>query len=234
MWIGLLTCGTHPDRPAASQSLATLFVWDRRRRARIDGPQTGLADGIRMLRSSGRRGLGRAADPRCFVCRRPYPIPDPGAIRARPDIREIGAPEEAVSGAGVSTGTGTGAGGDTGVGAAAGRDAGADAADDPLWMASPERPAVFVLVHVEDERPVGSEGEALVHVPGTDVVSLIPVDAVAPFAGVLQGVGYGLPRCEECGTRAPGGSLTEVPVTGSGSGVPNRAARRQGRRRRAA
>lgn len=228
MWIGLLTCGTHPDRPAASQSLATLFVWDRRRRARIDGPQMGLADGIRMLRGSGRRGLGPAADPRCFVCRQPYPIPDPGAIRAQPDIPELGAPGDAGTGPDAET--------------LAAREAGADAAADtnenaaghPLWMASPERPAVFVLVHVEDERPVGSEGEALVHVPGTDVVSLIPVDAVAPFAGVLQGVGYGLPRCEECGTRAPGGSLTEVPVTGSGSGMPNRAARRQGRRRRAA
>lgn len=228
MWIGLLTGGAHPERPAASAPVATLFVWDDRRRARVDGPDRGVADGIRMLRGSGRRGLGPPADPRCFVCREPYLIPDPAAIRAQEDIPVLDAHATAREAAGG--GTRAGLGGETDAGDALVGDADADG-PVPGGPPTPERSAVFALVHVEDHRPIGCEGEALVHVPGTQVVSLVPFAALDVFLSILGDVGYELPRCDRCGTLAPGGSLADLGMPGLPA--PGRAGRRQGRRRAA-
>jgi hypothetical protein len=196
MWIGLLTGGTHPDRPRAAAGVATLFTWGPRERARIDGPEAALADGVRMLRRAGPRSLGAGHDPRCFTCRAPYVIPDPEAIRGQDDIRELGERLDD------------------------------EAEGDPraATVLQPGTEAVFALVHVDDGRPIGSEGEALVFVPGTSVVSLIPLDCLGAFAGILRDVGYPEHRCERCATVAPGGSL----------GAPGRAARRRRAGRRAA
>jgi hypothetical protein len=195
MWIGLLTGGTHPGRTNAAAGVATLFTWGPRERARIDGPEAALADGVRMLRRAGPRSLGAGHDPRCFTCRAPYVIPDPEEIRAQDDIRELGERLDD------------------------------EAGDDPpaATAVRPRTEAVFALVHVEDGPPIGSEGEALVFVPGTSVVSLIPLDCLGTFAGILRDVGYPEHRCERCDTVAPGGSL----------GEPSRAARRRAGRRAA-
>ncbi|MCW3000697.1 MAG: hypothetical protein JWN65_4246 [Solirubrobacterales bacterium] len=205
MWIGLLTQGTHPCRPAASEGLATLFAWGRRERSRIDGLQAEIAAGVRMMRRTQPATLGPAYEPRCFDCRRPYLIPDPVQVRAQDDIVELGSRADPDD------------------------DADDDDDDDPdCESATSVDPktvrAVFALVHVEDTAAVGDEGEALVYVPGTSLVVLIPLDCLPDHASMLTKAGPGfLPvPCDGCGTPAPGGTLSE----------PNRASRRLAARRR--
>jgi hypothetical protein len=206
MWIGLLTQGTHPCRPAGSEGLATLFAWGRRERSRIDGLQAEIAAGVRMTRETAPATLGPAYEPRCFDCRRPYLIPDPLRVRAQDDIVDLGARTESDDDANDD----------------AGRD------DDPACeTATSVDPktlrAVFALVHVEDTAAVGAEREALVYVPGTSLVALIPLDCLPDHAGMLTEAGPGfLPiPCDGCGALAPGGTLSE----------PNRASRRLAARR---
>jgi hypothetical protein len=198
MWIGLLTQGTHPSRAAASsKGLATLFAWGSQERVRVDGPQAHLAAGVRMMRRTSPSTVGAAFQPRCFDCRQAYLIPDPDEIRAREDIQELGA--------------------------------GPDADPDPEPDADAATPgegaglAVFALVHVADTEPIGDEGEALIHVPGSPLVMLIPFQCLPEYAGVLGRASAGLlPQpCDRCGALAPGGPLGEA----------NRASCRLGTRR---
>lgn len=196
MWIGLLTEGAHPARPADDHGVATLLAWGPRERARVDGPQAALVAGVRGMRAQGPASVGRACEPRCFACRAPYLIPDPDLVRAREDIQELGERT---------------------------RDDDADprgavASEGAVYDVPPQ--AVFALVHVEDGTPVGREGEALVCIPGSPVLSLIPFDCLAEFAGILGQLGVPLSHCDGCGTLAPGGSL----------GEPSRSARRRAAR----
>jgi hypothetical protein len=203
MWIGLLTAGAHPSRPAAVEHLATLFAWGPQTRARVDGPQGGIPDGIRALRRSARDDIGTLCRPRCFSCRRPYPLPDAGEIRAQQDIVDLADGLDAD---------------DPDV---AGPD---DEGAGPRPARAPRTKAVFALVHVEDHAPEGDEGEALVLVPSTMLALLAPFDAVGLFADLI-GKAFGdvpLPGCDGCGEPVPGGTL----------GAPNRAARRRAARGR--
>jgi hypothetical protein len=212
MWIGLLTAGVHPARPAATRHLATLFVWGPQTRARIDGPQHGIPDGIRAVRRTARDDVGTLCRPRCFSCRRPYPLPDPGEIRTREDIPGMADPP-----------------GD-----------GADHTE--VDTPAPERArsaaanAVFALVHVEDSAPEGDEGEALVLVPSTMLALLLPFDALGDFAGLI-GEAFGdvlLPACEGCGEPVPGGQLGEPDRAARRQAARGRSGRDAGKGRRAA
>ncbi len=206
MWIGLLTAGAHPARPAANAHLATLFAWGPRTRARVDGPQAALPDGIRALRRSAPDEVGTLCRPRCFTCREPYPLPDPLEIRAQQDAADLGDPD-ATDGP---------------------DDPGADAEARRLAGGRTPAPgaAVFALVHIADEAPEGDEGEALVLVPSTMLALLVPFDALGIFSGLVADAfgALALPECGVCASAVPGGTL----------GEPNRAARRRaakGRRR---
>jgi hypothetical protein len=233
MWIGLLTQGTHPCRPAASEGVATLFTWGSRERARIDGPQADIAAGVRMMRRTSPSTVGAAFEPRCFDCRRPYLLPDPDEIRAQDDIAEFGAdtdpgtdpdPEDPDPGTDTEPGTEPDTDFDTPTDGTPEDDTPEDGPGSPAaTQAQGTARAVFALVHVVDDDPVGAEGEALVHVPGTTLVMLIPLDLLPDYAGLLGEAFADLPRqpCDQCGALAPGGSLSE----------PNRASRRLAVRR---
>ncbi len=202
MWIGLLTAGTHPSRPANAERLATLFVWGPQARARIDGPQDQITAGIRTLRLTAGDDVGTLCLPRCFACRHPYPLPDPFEVRAQQETLDL------EGGFGDTTEPDPAEGGDDLTGP----------------RQHPSGRAVFALVHVEDRAPAGAEGEALVLVPSIALAVLVPFDALGILAELL-GEAFAeqpLPECERCGEVAPGGNL----------GEPNRAARRRAARDR--
>ncbi len=194
MWIGLLTPGAHPGRPPATEHVATLFSWTREGRARIDGPPEAVDAGLRMMRAA--TDLGPAFAPRCFTCLLTYRLPDPAEVRGLDDadVRTLG-PD----------------GGEP--------DGDADAS---RVAALPGR-ATFLCVHVDDDAPVGEEGEVIVHVPGTQLVTLVPFGCVAAFASIAAEAYADVEpaACNGCGTTMPGGAL----------GAPSRAARRAAVRR---
>lgn len=207
MWFGLLTEGAHPGRATVDPGTATLFAWGRLERDRIDGPQAQVDAGIHALRYRHEAMLGPAYDPRCFVCRWPFPVPDADEIRRRDDIPTVGQPSPD--------------GGDVV------DDDLAEAADGPAPPDPGVAPtAVFALVHVDDSEPIGREDEALVVVPGTTEAVLVPFSRLPDYAGILGYASSWLspPDCPRCSTPAPGGALT----------APDRASRRRTARRLAA